>query len=254
MIEIDNLTIVNNMNLIDLPSGFNWWIKSDPTKITDSEIDGDRLIIHSLSKYDLDNFECVSDYGFRRTKYKQLKLDPMVYQSELNKFYEKTKNLRIVLLDELSEIRLGGRVFLKCTDEDGDYVRKHWLVDGLDMSRVRVTDDILKIDSIDQRDFGNYTCDYEDQYGERRLSFALNEELFKPKSTSDRNQMNEIKISANEESPSISNIIRNKFKQIIHDLRINADYDAETSQLTLQCATDLGNFFLIFFSSLIELK
>lgn len=198
----------------------------------------------------MDNFECVSDFGFRRTKYKHLKLDPAIYESELAKFYEKAKHLRIILLDELSEIRLGGRVFLKCTDEEGDYVRKHWLVDGLDMSRVRVTDDILKIDSIDHRDFGNYSCAYEDQYGERRLNFELNEELLKQKSmiNSGSNQMNEIKINANEESPSFSNIIRKKFKQIIHDLRINADYDAETSQLTLQCTTDLGNYlFDVFF-------
>jgi len=235
--------VYNNINLLDLPSGFNWWIKSDPTKITDSEIDGDRLIIHSLSKYDLDNFECVSDYGYRRTEYKRLKLDPLVYESELDKFYAKSKNLRIILLDELSEIRFGGRLFLKCTEEDGDYVRKHWLVDGLDMSRVRVTDEILKIDSIDHQDFRNYSCAYEDQYGERQLTFNLNEELIRQKSaiTSDPNQMNEIKINANEESASFFNKMRNKFKQIVHDLRINANYDAETSQLTLQCTTDSGN-------------
>jgi len=235
--------VYNNINLLDLPSGFNWWIKSDPTKITDSEIDGDRLIIHSLSKYDLDNFECVSDYGYRRTEYKRLKLDPLVYESELDKFYAKSKNLRIILLDELSEIRFGGRLFLKCTEEDGDYVRKHWLVDGLDMSRVRVTDEILKIDSIDHQDFRNYSCAYEDQYGERQLTFNLNEELIRQKSaiTSDPSQMNEIKINANEESASFFNKMRNKFKQIVHDLRINANYDAETSQLTLQCTTDSGN-------------
>ncbi len=158
-------------------------------------------------------------------------------------------------MDDLSELKIGGRVFLKCTDEDGDYVRKHWLADGLDMSRVRVTEDILKIDPIDHRDFGNYSCAYEDQYGERKLSFELSEELIKQKSAahSEFNQMDQIKINANQKAPSFSNIIRNRFKEIIHDLRINANYDAGASRLTLQCTTDSGKFLFYFklFDSLI---
>lgn len=76
----------------------------------------DRLTIQRLNKYDLENFECVSEYE-NSVVTKRLYLNADEYKKEMNSFYATTRNLEIVLMRELSDLRVGGKITLKCTNE-----------------------------------------------------------------------------------------------------------------------------------------
>ena len=99
-------------------SALNKWIKIDPKKNSKSIIDGDRLTIMRLNKYDLDNFECVSEFN-SLTVHRHLELDADLYSRELKRFFN-SRNLKIHLVEDLTDVK-AGKVTLKCTDE-GEYI------------------------------------------------------------------------------------------------------------------------------------
>lgn len=79
-------------------------------------MDEDRLTVSRLNKYDLENFECRSQYESSVVS-KRLELNADEYKREMSHFYATTRNLEIVLVKELSDLRLGGKITLKCTNE-----------------------------------------------------------------------------------------------------------------------------------------
>lgn len=99
-----------------MPDSVNTWHKLDKTKVTQSAIERDRLLIYRLNKYDLNNFECKSENEYS-TVQKRLELSSDEYNKELNNFYATSRNLNIVLVKELSDLRIGGKITLKCTNE-----------------------------------------------------------------------------------------------------------------------------------------
>lgn len=100
----------------DLNDARNTWHKIDHSKPSQFRAEEDRLSISRLNKYDLSNFECRSEYENSQVK-RRLELNGDEYKREMNNFYTTTRHLEIVLVKELSDLRLGGKVTLRCTNE-----------------------------------------------------------------------------------------------------------------------------------------
>lgn len=105
----------------------NTWHKIDHTKPSQFRVEneGERLTISRLNKYDLENFECRSESyeeggGSGEQAHvatKRLELNADEYTRELAHFYATSRRLEIFVVPELSDLRLGGKVTLKCTNE-----------------------------------------------------------------------------------------------------------------------------------------
>ena len=67
-----------------------------------------------MNKHDLDNFECVSRNEFL-TLHNKLKLDQNEYSRNFKTFTE--NDPKIFVIKEMSDMRLGGRLTLKCGNE-----------------------------------------------------------------------------------------------------------------------------------------
>jgi hypothetical protein len=97
-------------------------------------------------------------------------------------FFAITRKLAIVLVEDLSDLRIGGKLTLKCTNED-TYEKKLWLdeqeTSGLSRSlkRVKMLNDLLQIEPIEKADFGVYTCLFVDEFGEKKLEFKVDDQL-----------------------------------------------------------------------------
>ena len=95
-------------------SSLIWWSKIDTTKMSNSAIEGNLLILKSLNKHDLDNFECVSRNEFL-TLHKRLKLDQNEYGRNFKTFIG--NDPKIFMVKDMSDMRFGGRLTLKCGNE-----------------------------------------------------------------------------------------------------------------------------------------
>ena len=104
-----------------MPASNNWWIKIDPSKKSNSIIERNRLVINKLNKYDLNNFECVSEHDYL-TKHKILELDREEYMRNVDNYFSNERNLNILLLNDVSDLRIGGIIYLKCTNEGNQLV------------------------------------------------------------------------------------------------------------------------------------
>lgn len=100
----------------DLNDARNTWHKIDHSKPSQFRAEEDRLSIMRLNKYDLSNFECRSEYENSHAK-RRLELNGDEYKREMANFYTTSRHLEIVLVKELSDLRLGGKVTLRCTNE-----------------------------------------------------------------------------------------------------------------------------------------
>lgn len=113
------------INYQDLHDARNTWHKLDQGKPSQFRVDDDRLSITRLNKYDLENYECRSEYE-NSVISKRLELNAEDYKKEMSQFYATRRKLEIVLVPELSDLRTGGRITLKCTNE-GDNSPKNLL-------------------------------------------------------------------------------------------------------------------------------
>lgn len=157
----------------DLPQAINNWIKIDKVKKSNAVLDGDRLVIYRLNKYDLNNFACESREGTRRVE-RPLELDANEYYRQMESFYMYTRNLNIILMTEKSDLRMGGHLALKCTDEI-NFERKRWLTNNLDRSRVHISnDDLIEIKPLEKYDANTIvSCLFIDEFGEKKLDFLI---------------------------------------------------------------------------------
>jgi hypothetical protein len=157
----------------DLPQAINNWIKIDKSKKSNAVLDGDRLVIYRLNKYDLNNFACESREGTRRVE-RPLELDANEYYRQMDSFYMHTRNLNIILINEKSDLRMGGHLVLKCTDEVS-FERKSWLTNNLDRSRVHISDDdLIELKPLERYDVNTIvSCLFIDEFGEKKLDFVI---------------------------------------------------------------------------------
>jgi hypothetical protein len=51
------------------------------------------------------------------------------------------------------------------------------LEDSLDLSRVKMVNDLLQIEPLERKDYGVYSCLFVDEYGEKKLQFKIDEKL-----------------------------------------------------------------------------
>jgi hypothetical protein len=92
----------------------NWWSKINLSKKSNSAIEGNLLILKSLNKHDLDNFECVSQNKLL-TLHNKLKLDNNEYNRNFKTFIG--NDPKISVIENMSDLRLDGRVTLKCGND-----------------------------------------------------------------------------------------------------------------------------------------
>ena len=98
-----------------MKSSTKQWSKIDSTKKSDSLIDGNLLILKSLNKHDLTNFECVSQ-NENLIIHKILNLNINDYNKNF-KHLNYNDDLKIFIVKEMSDLRLGGKLTLKCANQ-----------------------------------------------------------------------------------------------------------------------------------------
>ncbi|RNA33971.1 hypothetical protein BpHYR1_035155 [Brachionus plicatilis] len=153
------------------------WNKIDRTKSSVSSIKGNRLSIRKLNKYDLNNYECFSESTTVKL-IKNLELDAVEYFKESEYFYNITRNLAIHLIKNMTELKIGGKVTLKCTQEESDFEKKVWLVNTAENSgKFKILNDMLVIDQFSLEDYGTYSCLFIDIYGQKKIDFIIDENL-----------------------------------------------------------------------------
>ena len=113
-----------------------------------------------------------------------------------------------------------------------NYENKYWNTDTITSKRVKIANDVLRIEPIQYEDFATYQCIYEDEYGQHVMSFKVD---------SDKLNAKQKKETQSPTNTTKSSIVNSQSRVIeLDDVQIEIDYASNRNDIRLKCKTSLG--------------
>lgn len=124
-----------------------------------------------------------------------------------------------------------------------NYEKKYWNTDSITSKRVKIANDVLRIEPIQYEDFATYQCIYEDEYGQQVMSYKVD---------SDKLNAKQKKETQSPTKTTKSSIVNSQSRVIeLDDVQIEIDYASNRNDIRLKCKTSLGIKLILFIKLMI---